>query len=146
MPAAGAQPEALQYRRHDLVQAQPALGVQLRGEPDLGVGHPVRRQVLGALRRHPDQRVALLHHADGMPERLQVQVQVPAVRPGRPALSPQLKWVTGGQARDTELIRQLNDGRRPQPTVEVVVQQHLRHAADLLLGKAHVSLLPLRAP
>ncbi len=98
-PAArAAAPEALQHGLDDLVQAEPAGQVQLRGEPDLGVRHAVVGQVLGALGGHPDQRLAGLHDPDGVLERLQVQLQRAAVgdlahprgqaRRGRPRAAP----------------------------------------------------------
>ena len=86
-PAAAAAPEPLEHGLDHLVQAQPAGHVQLGGEPDLGVDHPVGGQVLGALGGHPDQRLAGLHDRHRVLERVQVVLEVPAPRaagqPGR---------------------------------------------------------------
>ena len=57
-------PEALEVRLDDLVEGQAALGRQLRGVADLGVGDAVGGEVLGALGGDPDDRVALLQDAE----------------------------------------------------------------------------------
>ena len=77
--ARGAGGEALQHRGDDLVEVEAPLGVQLRGEPDLGVDDSVGRQVLGALGRDAVQRLGRLHHRDRVAERLQVPLQRAAV-------------------------------------------------------------------
>ncbi len=123
--------EPLEHGLDDLVEAQTAFGVQLGGEPDLGVGHPVGGQVLGALGGHPAQRVRGLHDPDRVPERVQVDLQVTAVRAlGQPL--GQVLYVVAGQVPVPRLRRQLEDGLRAQATVQVIVQQDLRHGPDLV--------------
>src|SRR5580700_3321544 len=126
--------EALEDRLDHLVQAQPAFGVQLRREPDLGVDHAVGGQVRGALGRDPPQRVRGLHDRDRVPERVQVDLEVAAVRAfGQPA--GQLLDVVAGQVAVTDLVGQLEDGLRAQAAVQVIVQQDLRDSPDLIKGE-----------
>jgi hypothetical protein len=111
--------------------------VQLGGEPDLGIHDPVVGQVLGALGGDPGQRVPGLHHADCVLECLEVQLELAALRGRRHPLG-EAGRVVGGQAPVTALPGEFHDGLRPQPAIEVIVQQHLRNAADLLDGQRHV--------
>jgi hypothetical protein len=128
--------EAVKHRPHHLVEGQPALGVQLGGEPHLGVDDPVGGQVLGALPGDPAQPVGRLHHPDRVPERVQVQVEVTSVS-ARGEHLRQLVRVARRQAGVAGLLGQLDDRRRAQPAVKVIVQQHLGHRADLVKGRAH---------
>ena len=132
-------PETVEHGLDHLVQAEPALGVQLGREPHLGVHDPVGGQVLGAFGGDPAQRVRGLHHPDRVPEGVQVDLQVTAVRTlGEPL--GQLFFVVGGQAVVARLAGQLEDGPRPQAAVQVVVQQDLRDGPDL--GKCrHLPML-----
>jgi hypothetical protein len=115
--------------------------VQLGREPDLGVHHTVGGQVLGALGGHPGQRLGRLHDRDRVPERLQVQLQMPA--PGRPGHRPgQRLGVVAGQVAVPDGLRQLNDRGGPQTTVQVVVQQHLGHGPDLIERQRHSIMVP----
>ena len=123
--------EPVEYRLDHLVQAQPALGVQLGGEADFGVDDPVRGQVLGALGRHPAQGVRRLHDRDRVPERVEVHLQVPAVR-ARGQRAGQVLHVVAGQVGVADLAGQLKDGLRAQAAVQVVVQQDLRGGPDFL--------------
>ena len=112
-----------------LVEREPGLGVQLGREAHLGVDDTVGGEVLGALGRHPLDRVAVLHHADRVGERLEVQHEVvalgAAVEPRR-----ELGDVVGRQAGVAELVGELDDGARAHATVEVVVQQRLGRPPD----------------
>ena len=109
--------------------------MQLGREPDLGVHDAVGGEVLGALGGDALDRIAVLHHADRVGEGLEVQHEVvalgAAVEPRR-----QLVDVGGRQLVVAELLGQLDDGRRPHTTVEVVVQQHLRRPPDHLVGRS----------
>ena len=67
--------ETIQNGLNHLVEVQALFDVQLRGEPHLGIDHPVRGQILHALGRDPDQCVTGLHHAHRVRERLQVALQ-----------------------------------------------------------------------
>jgi len=79
-PGAGAaEPEAIQHGLHHVVEIEPAVQVQLGGEPDLRVHDAVRGEVLGALAGDADDRVPPLHHADRVLERLQVQLEPAAL-------------------------------------------------------------------
>src|SRR5580692_5775724 len=127
-------PEALENRLDHLVQAQPAFGVQLRHEPDLGVDHAVGGQVRGAFGRDPAQRVRGLHDRDRVPERVQVDLEVAAVRAfGQPA--GQLLDVVAGQVAVADLVGQLEYGLRAQAAVQMIVQQDLRDSPDLIKGE-----------
>ena len=65
---------------------QPSGDVLLGGVAHLGVHDAVVGQVLDALAGDPGQRVGLLHHRDGVVERLEVALQRPGVRRlGEPA-------------------------------------------------------------
>ena len=132
-------PETVEHGLDHLVQAEPALGVQLGRESHLGVHDPVGGQVLGAFGGHPVQRLGGLHDPDRVPEGVQVDLQVTAVRAlGEPL--GQLFFVIGGQAVVARLAGQLEDGPRAQAAVQVVVQQDLRHGPDL--GKCrHLPIL-----
>ena len=83
LPAAAARcaadPEALEVRLDDLVEGQALLGRELRGVAHLRVDDAVGGEVLGALRGDADDRVAVLEDADGVLERLEVQLERLAV-------------------------------------------------------------------
>ena len=72
--------------------------LQLGREADLGVDDAVGGEVLGALEGDALDRVAVLHHADGVGERLEVEHQVVAL--GAP-VEPrgEIVDVGGGQVR-----------------------------------------------
>ena len=93
--------EAGQHRVDDRVERQPAVDVQLGGEPDLGVDHGVGGQVLDALEGHAVQRLGGLHDADGVRERLQVAHQRSAVRGGAEQRAParRRRWRAGRRSR-----------------------------------------------
>ena len=118
-----------QHRVDDRVERQPAVDVQLGGEPDLGVDHRVGGQVLDAFEGHPVQRLRRLHDADRVGERLQVAHQRSAVRGGAEERRQPVD-VGGGQVVVAELLGQLQHRRGPQPAVEVVVQQRLGRPLD----------------
>ena len=120
----GSDREAVDHRADDIVEPELSLGVQLGGEPDLGVHDAVGRQVLGALSRDPHQRLARLHHRKRVVETLEVQHQVLLVRTRHEPLrelADILRRQTGVAAR----IRELDHGRGAHPAVEVIVQQRL---------------------
>ena len=71
--------EALEVRGHHVVERQATFRGQLGGVADLGVYDTVGGQVLRALGRDPDDRVALLHHADGVGEGLEIELEGLAV-------------------------------------------------------------------
>ena len=127
-------PEAVEHRLDDLVEGEAAGHVQLGGEPDLGVDHAVGGEVLGALGGHPDDRVAGLHDADRVGEGLEVALQRPGVgRLDEPAA--ELVGVGRREAVVAGLLGELDDRRRSQAAVEVVVQQHLGRPAYDVLGQ-----------
>ena len=93
-----AHPEPLEVRLDDLVEGQPALDGQLGGVADLGVDDAVGREVLGAFGGDPDDRVALLHDAEGVRERLEVELERLAVG-AAPEPRREIVDVGGRQAR-----------------------------------------------
>jgi hypothetical protein len=129
-----AHPEALEHGLHHGIQLQAGLHVQLGGEPHLRVHDAVGREVLCALGRHADQRVRRLHHPDRVAERLQVTHQRPRMR--RCEEPPaELGRIHRRQVAITHGIGELDDRRRPQSAVEMVVQEHLRGIADGVDGE-----------
>ena len=128
MPGA-AVAEAGEDSVQDLVEREPGDGVELGREADLGIDDTVGGKVLGALERHPFERVAMLHHADGVSERLEVQHEVvafgAAVEPRR-----ELGDVVGRQAGVPELVSELDDRAWAYATVEVIVEQRLGRSRD----------------
>jgi hypothetical protein len=133
LPQGGRPPRARgepgQHRLDHGVERQAALQVLLGREPDLGVDDAVGREVLGALGRHPHEGVRGLHDGDGVVEGLQVPFERARVG-GLHEPLPELAGVGGGQGM-VDVGGQLDDGRRTQPAVEVVVQQRLRGLDDL---------------
>jgi hypothetical protein len=122
-------PEALEVRLDDLVERQTTLRRELRRVADLGVDHAVGGEVLSALRGDPNDRVALLEHADRVSERLEVQLERLAVGA---AADPCRELVGIGRRQPVvaELGREVDDRGGPQPAVEVVVEQRLGRLAD----------------
>ena len=114
--------ESGEHRLDHLVEGEPFLGAQFGGHPNLGVDDAVGGEVLGALVRDPLDRVVVLHHADRVGERLEVQHEVVALRA---AVEPggELVDVGGGQLGVAELVRELDDGGGSKATVEVIVEQ-----------------------
>ena len=99
--------------------------MQLGREAHLGVDHAVGGEVLGALRGHALDGVARLHDADGVVERLEVAARGRAVG-ALGGTSGQLVGIGRRQPVVADLVGQLDDRRRAQAAVEVVVQEHLR--------------------
>ena len=107
---------------------RPAVDVQFGRESDLRVDDVVGSQVFDALVRHPVQRLRCLHHPDGVRERFQVAHQRSAVRGGA---EQRREFVDVGRGQVVVAVRlgQLQHRGRPQPAVEMVVQQGLRRVA-----------------
>ena len=124
-----AEAEPLEVGVHDLVEGHATFGRELRGVADLGVHDAIRGEVLRALGRHPDDRVALLHHSDRVRERLEVQLEGLAVGT---AADPrgELVGIAGRQPVVPELRGEVDDRGRPQPAVQVIVQQRLGRRDD----------------
>ena len=91
-----------------------------------------------------------LHDADGVREGLEISDERAGIGGGdEPAA--QLFRVAGGQLRIPGRLGELDDRRRAQSTVQVVVQQHLRGGSDGVDGHRArhdptVSAAPARAP
>jgi len=129
---------------HDLVQGEAALSVQFRGEADLGIHDPVGREVLGALLGDPGERLPGLHHADRVPERVQVDLQVAAAGAFGQLLG-QFRRVTGGQIGVTGFLCQFQHRLRAQAAVQMVVQQDFRNILDLRERQHPISLRCVRS-
>ena len=123
--------EAVDHRLDDGLDRQPARRRQLGCEAHLGVHDAVGGEVERALPRHPVDGVGGLHDADGVRERLQVAHQRAGVG-GLPEPGAELGGVGGGQVAVAVRVGQLDHRLRPQPAVEVVVQQDLRCPPDRL--------------
>jgi hypothetical protein len=132
--------EALADRLDHLVEAQPPDEVLLRSVPHLRVHDAVGGEVLDALAGHPPDRVGRLHHGDGVVERGEVRHQV--ARAGRVEEPPAEAVGIGRRQRVPDVGGQVDDGRRAEAAVEVVVQEHLRGLADHT-GREH-GLSPAR--
>ena len=127
--SADPRPEAVEHGLHHLVERHALLGAQLGCEANLGVHDTVGGQILGALVGDPLDRIVVLHHADRVGERLEIQHQVVAlgapVEPGREVVD-----VGGRQILVSELLREFDDGRGADTAVEVVVEQRLGRPLD----------------
>ncbi len=123
--------ETGQHGIDDGVQRQAGVDVQLGREPDLGVHHVVGREILDALEGHPVQGLGRLHHPDGVRERLQVAHQRSAVRRGAEERG-EFVDVGGRQVVVAVRLGEFEHRGRPQPAVEVVVQQRLGRPPDRL--------------
>ena len=122
------------------VQAQPAGQVQLGGEPDLRVDDAVGGEVLGALGRDPDQGLAGLHHrrpCAGTPPGSTSGGR--GARPGAATCSSSASVVRSAAGRNRSHAASSTTVAGPQPAVQVVVQQHLRDALDLLERRSHAA-------
>ncbi len=118
-------------RLDDLFEGEVAVEVLLGGVPDLGVDDAVGREVLGGLGGDPEEGLAGLHDPDGVRERLQVPLQRAGVR-GLPEPGAELGRVALGERRVPLFGGEFGDRAGAQATVEVVVEEHLRGAADLV--------------
>ena len=106
--------EAGQHRLDDGLQAQAGLGVELRGEADLGVNDPVLGQVLYALPGDALERLRRLHDGDRVGEAFEVANEVPARRLGHEPAA-QLLGVLGREAVVANGVGQFDHRRRPSP-------------------------------
>ena len=105
-------------------RVRPLLGAQLGGHPDLGVHDAVGGEVLGAFGRDPGDRVGPLHDPEGVGEGLEVELEALAVG-AAPEPGAQVVDVGRRQAGVAVLGGEVDDRRRAQAAVEVVVEQRL---------------------
>ncbi len=116
---------------HHLIEGEAGLGAQLGRHAHLGIHHAVGGEVLGALACHSLDRVAMLHHADRVGERLQIQHEVvalgPTVEPRR-----QVADVVRRESLVPEFVGQLDHSGRAQAAVEMVVEERLGSPLDQL--------------
>ena len=126
--------EAVDHRLDDRLDGQPLRRRQLRREAHLGVDDAVGGEVERALAGHPVDRLGPLHHADGVREGLQVAHQRAGVG-GLPEPAAEALGVGGRQVAVAVLVGELEHRLRPQPAVEVVVQEHLGRAGERLGGQ-----------
>ena len=108
--------------------------MKLGGKAHLGVDDPVLDQVLDALGRDALERLASLHHADGVGEARQVAHQVVS---GRSRHEPRRELLRIGRRQLPVALfgGELHHRCRPQAAVEVIVEEHFRRAADLVEPK-----------
>lgn len=116
--------EARQNGVDDVVERQPAADVQLRREPHLGIDHRIGGQVLRAFEGDPIQGLGSLHHRHRVRKRFQVALQRAAVRLGAKPTCQRVD-VSCRQVVVSDLPGNVQHGGRPQPAVEVIVQQRL---------------------
>ena len=69
--------ESVEHGFDGILACQPVEGMQGWAEAHLGVHHAVRRQVDAGLVGDPADRVLVLHHAEGVFERLEISLQRP---------------------------------------------------------------------
>ncbi len=103
--------------------------MQLGGEPDLGVDHAVGGQVDRRLVGDPLDRLRLLHHGERVLERRQVLQEVGGLGA---AVNQRCSVSTSVDGSPADLVGEFDHGLRPQPAVEMVVQQDLRRPLRLL--------------
>jgi len=121
--------EAARDGRDHLLQVHPPLRREDRRVPDLGVDDAVRREIRAALVRDPLHRFGRLHDCDRVGEAAQVQRQR-AGRGARAEPAAELGRIGRRQPVVLELLRELDDGLRPEAAVEVVVEEHLRRGPE----------------
>ena len=132
-----AAPEPVGDGADDRLERQPVVLVQLGGEPHLGIDDAIVGQVERRLGSDAFDVGLGLHDGQRVLERGQVLQQVLAVGARR---EPGLQRVGIGLGqRPTDLVGQLEHGRHPQPTVEMVVQQRLgdRQAMSMSVSGVH---------
>lgn len=127
-------PEARVDRLDDLFEGEALFEVLLGGVADLGVDDAVLGEVLGALGGDPEQRLAGLHDGAGVGEGLQVALEGAGVG-GLAEPDAELVWVGLREVLVALFQGEFDDGAGAKPAVEVVVQQHLGGANDLLGGR-----------
>ena len=134
-----ADPEALEHRLDRLVEGQPLLGAQLGGHPHLGVHHAIGGEVLGAFGRDPGDRVGPLHDPERVGERLEVELEALAIGA---APEPRAEFVDVGRRQGGVAVLggEIDDGRRAEAAVEMVVEERLGRPLDRLERDHRVSL------
>jgi hypothetical protein len=135
-----AEAEPRQHRLDHLIEAQSPFDMQLGSEPDLGVDDAVRGQVLSAFGGDPDQRLRCLHDRDRVLERLQIQLKMATPGGAGHRLGQHVR-IGARQTVVADGLGQLHDGLGAQAAIQVIVQQDLRHGADLLNAQAHAPIL-----
>ena len=118
-------------RLDDALERQAPREVLLGGVAALGVDDAVGGEVLRALAGDAEEALAGLHDGQGVVERLEVARQGAGVgalaEPGA-----ERSGLGRGQGVVADVRGQLDDGLRAQPAVEVVVQQDLGRAAQVV--------------
>ena len=134
-----ADPEALEHRLDRLVEGQPLLGAQLGRHPHLGIHDAIGGQVLGAFGRDPGDRVGPLHDPEGVGEGLEVELEALAIG-AAPEPRAQVVDIGRRQGGVAVLGGEIDDGRRAEAAVEVVVEERLGRPLDRLERDHRVSL------
>ena len=127
--------QPLEHRLQHLIVGEAAAGVEERREARLRVHDAVAREVLDRLERDALQGLGVLHDGDREVEPLKVLLEVADVRTLVEA-PLELLDVVGGQV-DAVLAGEIDDGARAQSSVEMIVQQHFRHAPEDVARELH---------
>ena len=122
-----APPETQQGGVDDLLEREPAVGVLFRRPAHLGVDDAVIGEVLGAFLGYSGYSLGGLHDRDGVHERLEVALE--RTRTGSiPEPAGQLLGIRRRQVPVADAVGELDHRARSDPTVEMVVQEHLGRA------------------
>ena len=111
-------------------RVRPRSGDSSGAIPDLGVDDAVGGQVLGALGGDPHDRVALLHDARRCARTSRGRAPASCGRRRGGTRRRARPTSVGREVRVAELRGEVDDRRRPQAAVEVVVEQRLGRPAD----------------
>jgi hypothetical protein len=115
--------EAGADRRGDLVEGEPAVRVEDRGEAHLEVAHVLRRRDLGELEGDPLDRLGVLHHRGGDGERLEILHERAVLQELLVVLHHErAELVAVDRVGHALLLDEVDDGVEPERPVEMAVQ------------------------
>ncbi len=97
--------------------------VKDRREARFKINHAILAQIFGLLVRNPLQRLFGLHHCDGVGKAFEVLGETPFVRALMKPLG-QRHRIAGRKLGVFRFFCEINDGLRPQYSVEVLMQKH----------------------
>jgi hypothetical protein len=134
--------ETLQHSVHHIVPMQALAGMEDWGKPCFDIHDSVLVHVLHHFVSDALEAFVGLHHATGVREAFEIERQT---APLGAAVKPrgQVARIGRRQRVVTLILRQLDDRLRPQPAIEMVVQQNLWQRSNEGLGKLHEAPFPL---